>query len=213
MRSFKVLSFALTLTLLLAFEAMGQSGSASITLNGHVSEAVFVSIAPGAQLSGDSLQLTYVPLNTHTVRLSIHTHGSDSRRISIPLQLRSNVSYTLSASATSGETRLSKLCVTGARATGKFVANGAIEGINAIACEAATFGARLPNVRRDAPPFSSPSTLLSGARISRAGTFDAPFNALEVMLLIEVEPQDGQQQGSVELILSAAPAGQSLRKL
>lgn len=206
MRSFGVLSCTLALTFLLAAEALGQSGSASITVNGHVSEAVFISIAPGAQLSGDELPLAYSNLNPQSIRLLIYTSASDVRRISIPVQLRSNVPYTLSASANLNEAILRNLCIAGARATGRFVAAAALNATNKATCEAATAGLKPRAANPGALFNASPSALLTGPRISMAGTFDTPFNALEVMLLIEVEQEGNQEQGSVELILSASPA-------
>jgi hypothetical protein len=194
------------LTLLLAADAIGQSNSASITVNGHVSEAVFISIAPTAQLSGDKLQLTYSNPDSHSLRLLITTSESDLRRISIPVQLRSNVPYTLSASSNMSGATLRRLCIANARATGRFVAADALNAVNRATCDAATTGLQPRAVKKGALAFSSPSALMMGPRISLAGTFDAPFNALEATLLIEVEPQEGLEQGSVELILSAAPA-------
>jgi hypothetical protein len=46
---------------------------------------------------------------------------------------------------------------------------------------------------------------LEGQPISLSGTSDSPFNALEVLLLFEVEAQARQPQGNIELILSATP--------
>jgi hypothetical protein len=46
---------------------------------------------------------------------------------------------------------------------------------------------------------------LQGQPISLSGTSDSPFNALEVLILFEVETQIRQPQGRVELILSATP--------
>lgn len=209
MRSFSVLSLALTLTMLLAAEVLGQSGPASITVNGQVSEAVFVSVAPGAQLSDAQMLLTYSNLGPRSLRLSISTTGSDVRRISIPIQLRSNVPFALSASANLSATTLRGLCVTGARTTGRFVAADAARAVNMAGCETQTAAARPPSLNRGALPFSSPYTLLNGPRISLAGTFDTPFNALEVTLLVEVAPHDGQEHGSIELILSASPASRA----
>lgn len=206
MRSCVVLSCALSLALFLAAEAMGQTISASVTVNGHVSEAVFISIAPGAQLSGDGLQLTYSNLNPHSIRLLISTSESDVRQISIPLQLRSNVSYTLSASSNLSSATLRSLCIANARPTGRFVAADALNAFNRATCDAATAGLQPRDVNQSAFNFSSTSALLTGPRISLAGTSDTPFNALEVMLLIEVEPQEGLEQGSIELILSVSPA-------
>lgn len=206
MRSFGVLSFALTLTILLAAEAAGQSASASVTVSGQVSEAVFVSIAPGAQLSAENLQVTHSNLNAHSVLLSINTNGSAARRLSIPVQLRSNVPYQLSASANLNGMMLRKLCVTSTRATGRLVATDASTAVNASSCEAATTIIQTLDVNRGVLYFSSRSTLLTGPRISLGGTFETPFNALEVTVLIEVELQDDEEQGNVELTLSASPA-------
>jgi hypothetical protein len=207
MRSFGVLSIALTLTILLATEARGQSDSASISVSGQVSEAIFVSIAPGAQLSAEALQVTHSNLNRHTVRLSIDTSGSGTGgRITIPLQLRSNVSYTLSASANlNGATRLRGLCVRSVRATGRYVVGGALNAAHTAACEDATASVQMRDANRSVPRFSSPATLLQGQTISLSGTPASPFNALEVLLLLEVETQIGEPQGNIELILSASP--------
>lgn len=210
MRSFGVLACALTLTILLAAEAAGQSGAATVAVNGQVSEAVFVSITPGAQLSADNLQVTYSNPNTHSVLLSINTSGNAAGRISIPLQLRSNVPFTLSADANMRGTTLRALCVKGARATGRLVAAEASTVVNAASCDGTTAIVQTPDAKRGALPFSSPfssqSALLNGPRISLGGTLETPFNALEVTVLIEVSPQDGQAQGRFELLLSASPA-------
>lgn len=208
MRFFGVLSIALALTMLLAPDTRGQSVAASITVGGQVSEAVFVSIAPGAQLSSETLPITYSNLDRHTVRLSISTSGSGvgRQRISIPLQLRSNVSYTLNASANLNGTMLRGLCVAGVRATGRHVAGGAFNAANMTACEYSAASMYTRTAKRSVPDFSSPASLLQGPRISLSGTSDSPFNALEVLIVAEVEPQTGQPQGSIELILSASPA-------
>lgn len=208
MRAFGLFSIALALTVLLAARAFGQSASASATVSGQVGEAVFVSIAPGAQLSGETHAVTHGNLNQHSVRLSIRASGV-GRRISIPLQLRSNAGYTLSASTNSdGATPLlllRELCVESVRATGRHVASGALDAADVATCEGATAGARTRNAERSAPRVSSPATLLRGPLISLSGTADSPSNALEVLLRLEVGTQSDQTQGSIELILSATP--------
>jgi hypothetical protein len=207
MRSCAVLSIALALTILVAPDARGQATAASVTVGGQVSGAVFVSIAPGAQLSGETLPavVTHSNLDRHTVRLSISTSGSGgSRRITIPLQLRSNVGYTLHASATlNGTTRLRGLCVANVRATGRHVARAATNAANMAACVDGAANVQIGNANRSG--FASPTSLLQGQFISLSGTPDSPFNALEVLILVEVEPQTRQPQGSIELILSATP--------
>ncbi|HEY0100096.1 MAG TPA: hypothetical protein VGB76_14195 [Pyrinomonadaceae bacterium] len=208
MRSFAPLSIALALTILLAPAARGQTAAASVAANGQVSEAVFVSIAPGAQLSGETLPLTYSNLDRQTVRLSIDASGIGSdRRINIPLQLRSNVGYTLSAATNlSGATLLRGLCVRSVRATGRHVAGGAVNAVRTATCEDGTAGVQGRNAHRSMKGLSSPANLLQGQLISLSGTADSPFNALEVLIELEVETQvRWQPQGSIELILSASP--------
>lgn len=216
MRPFAVLSIALAFAFLLAPDARGQSSAvaASVTVGGQVSEAVFVSVAPGAQFSNETnetnetLPVAYSNLDKHTVRLSISNFGSSggSKRISIPLQLRSNVGYTLRASANSNGTTLvlRELCVAGVRATGKHVARGAENAANLRACADRAAHVQAGNANRSG--LSSPATLLQGQPISLSGTSDSPFNALEVLILVEVETQTRQPQGDIiELILSATP--------
>lgn len=207
MRPFAVLSIALALTFLFAPQASGQSAAASVTVGGQVGEAIFVSIAPGAQLSDEALPVTYSNLDRHTVRLSISTSGSrgGARRITVPLQLRSNVGYTLDASANSNGTTLllRGLCVAGVRATGRHVARGATHAANTAACADGATNVQTGDAKRSGSSF--PATLLQGQPISLSGTFDSPFNALEVLILVEVETQTGQPQGHVELTFSATP--------
>lgn len=206
MRSFAVLSIAVALTFLLAPQASGQSGvAASVTVGGQVGEAIFVSVARGAQVSGESLPVTYSNLDKHTVRLSIPASGSGGRRMTIPLQLRSNAGYTLSASANLDGTTflLRELCVAGVRATGRHVARGATNALNVAACADRATHVQTGNANRSDPSF--PATLLQGQAISLSGTSDSPFNALEVLILVEVETPTGQPQGRIELILSATP--------
>lgn len=212
MLSLRSLSFALTLTTILAFAAKGQSGSATVTTSGRVGETVILSIAPNTQLSDNDTTVSYSNLNAHTILVSIKVSGNRGARIVIPAQIRSNVGYTLSAAANrSGLTSsplLRGLRVTGARATGRFVALDAVQAVNVeTAFEAAsgTVG-HAQKASRNALVSLSPTPLLAGPRISLAGTYDSPHNALEVMILAEVEAPDEATRGSIELILSAQPS-------
>ena len=199
MRSLAALSFALTLTVFLAHEAAGQSSSGSVTVSGQVSRAVFLNVAPGAQLYADDFRVTHTRQDAHTVHLSVSVTGGEARLVSIPLQLRSNAGFKLSASAEAGDASLSAVRVTGARATGSLVAADALD---AATRDAATEDAHASPAASQSP-FTR--TLLTGPRISLAGTLDTPSNALEVTLLLEVQPRDGQQHSNVELTLTAPP--------
>lgn len=202
MRSLAALSFALTLTVLLAHEAAGQSGSGSVTVGGRVSRAVFLNVAPGAQLYADDFRVTHTRQDAHTVHLSVSVTGVEARLVSIPLQLRSNAGFKLSASAGPGDASLSAMRVTGARATGSLVAADALD------VETRDAAADDAHANRDASQLHHTRTLLTGPRISLAGTHDTPSNALEITLLLEVRPRDGRLHASVELTFTASPDGQ-----
>lgn len=211
MLSLRSLSYALTLTTLFACAAKGQSGSASVTAQGSVSETVILSLAPQTPLNANEATISYTRLDAQTILVSIKLSGNRGARIVIPAQIRSNVGFTLSASSkSSGSATLSHaLRVTGARATGRFVAPDASEAVNA---SAATFnatadaGGHARRASHSAPLFNSTATLLTGPRISLAGMSDSPHNALEVMILAEVEASAEAERGGIELILSAQPS-------
>ncbi|HKQ52224.1 MAG TPA: hypothetical protein VJT74_07650 [Pyrinomonadaceae bacterium] len=187
MRPFVALSFALIVPFLLARDAAGQTSSASVTVSGHVSPAVFLTLTPGAQLSTDNFQVTSTQQDARTLRLTISTAGTEATRVRLPLQLRSNAASELSASTQSGGAELIALAVKDARATGSFVAPEALA--------AATDEAR-------AAHSTAKQTLLTLPRISLAGTHDSPSNALEVTLLLEIQPG---QNAVIELTLTASP--------
>jgi hypothetical protein len=213
MLSLRSLSFALTLLILLAYAARAQSGStASVTLNGHVSGTVLLSVSPTAQLSDDKYSITSHNLNAHTILVSIKTGGGHARQIAIPVQIRSNVGYALSASAKLGGATsthaLRGIQVTGARPTGKFVAVDAVAAMNvAQAVYAMNAAGQSQRASRGALLTLFPATLLTGPRISLGGTPDSPHNAVEVMILAEVEASTETESQSIELILSATPNG------
>jgi hypothetical protein len=207
MRSLRNLSFALFLILLLSLAGRAQTNSASVTMRGRVSQTVLITVAPDAQVFDDQLPISYRNLDAHTIQVSIATSVNSIRRISIPVQIRSNVGYTLSASTTSsGAALLRGLYITGVRATGKFVTIDAVEAINVVApFDALSVAGHQQNVNQGALSFPSPATLLTGPRISTAGSFNSPHNAVEVMMLAEVEPPADSATRRVELIISASP--------
>ncbi len=192
MRSLLALSFALAVPFLLAQDAAGQTTSASVAVSGHVSPSVFLNVAPGAQLSADNLQVTSTQQDARTIRFAISITSGEASRVSIPLQLRSNAASELSISTPHGGAELLTLTVTGARATGSFVAPEALSAALAAA-----------NDEPQAAHSTAAQKLLSVPRISLAGTHDSPTNALEVSLLLEVQPG---QNATLELTLTASPA-------
>lgn len=211
MLSLRSLSFVLVLTILLASATRAQSGSnASVTIGGQVSAAVLISIAPTAQLSDSETLVTAHNTDARTLFISIKIHGHHARQIVIPVLIRSNTGYMLSALAKPCEatpsTLLRGMQVTGARPTGRFVAVDAVEAMNvAAAFDATNAAGHLQRASLSALLLSSPTILLTGPRISLAGTPDSPHNAVEVTMLAEVEASDEGETQSLDLILSATP--------
>ncbi|HEX8653476.1 MAG TPA: hypothetical protein VF708_21850 [Pyrinomonadaceae bacterium] len=212
MLSLRSLSFALTLLLLLACATKAQSVSStsSVTINGQVSGTVLLNISPTAQLSDGATLVTSHKTDAHTLVVSIKIDDHRARQIVIPVQIRSNVSYALSASikqrgATPPTLQLLRgIKVTGARPTGRFVALDAFEAMNVAAFDTANEASRLPQASRNAL-YYSPVTLLAGPRISLAGMSDSPHNALEVTIVAEVGAFAEEEMQSIELTLSATP--------
>ena len=211
MLSLRSLSFALTFLLLLACATRAQSVSsrASVTINGQVSGTVLLNLSPSARLSDGATHVTSHNTDAHTLVVSIKIKDHRARQIVIPVQIRSNVSYALSASikqsgATPPLEMMRGIKVAGARPTGRFVAPEAVEAMSVAAFETANEASRLPQASRNALPHP-PATLLAGPRISLAGMPDSPHNALEVTIVAEVGASAAEEMRSVELTLSATP--------
>ena len=141
----------------------------SVTLTATVSETVALSLAP-----------TFTPGNMdvvstgNTVRLTLS--GSDAKQqvIRVPVLLRSNSDFKLSATFESQTATLEQLLVTGVHATGSLVTPQLVNSLE---------------IMRDTDPDTSrPLIVLSGPRISRGGTLNSANNALKATLLIRLKP-------------------------
>jgi len=200
-------SLFLTLTLCLPGIARAQAGGGSITMTGVVSELVALSVPQTTEAPGVLVNTSRGADNSLTVTLSGNSLGLTE--VSIPVQIRSNTAYRLSAAATTSGSDLKSLLVVGARTTGTLAAPDAAEALSV----AAAFDGRSSNdsstaVGFNLPNLSSPSELLSGPRATLGGTLQSPRNAVEVTLSVAVAPRADAQSWSVELLFSAAPAGQ-----
>ncbi|HWW74252.1 MAG TPA: hypothetical protein VNZ44_02595 [Pyrinomonadaceae bacterium] len=191
------------LTLCLAGVARAQAGG-SVRMSGGVSEFVTLSIARDAEASdkGVRVNVSQNAGQSLTVTVSGETRGPTEVRI--PVQIRSNAAYSLSAGAPVGGSYLSSLSVVDARPTGNLVDALAVEKLSVAATFDAGRGVYNPT-RAAGPNLSSPSELLSGPRVSLGGTLQSPQNALQVTLSLTIEPRGAGQAWTFELLLSAAP--------
>lgn len=153
--------------------AVRSQTAGSIGMKGSVSRVVVLSVSPSAMR--ENIQLETVA-EGNSLRVSLSGNGHGPEEIRVPLLLRSNSGYSISARVQSQTVIINQLSVTDVRGTGRFVAP---EAINVTV-------ARSDN---ESPlDLSKNFPLFSGPRISLAGTFNSPDNALEVFVLIKVTP-------------------------
>jgi hypothetical protein len=174
-----------------------QTGAGSLKVTGQVSGVVAVSLSEvGA--AGDGARVAIDGADGATIAVSIYGSGPHAARVRLPLQLRSNVGYSLRASFLSADALTARVSVDEVRATGKFVRAGAAEAAKRHEAPGAPFltvGNRTP-----------PVVILSGPAVSKAGTLGSPGNSLEVVLSVEVGPRADAGPWSTQLTISAAPS-------
>jgi hypothetical protein len=142
----------------------------SVTLTGSVSETVALSVAP--TFTNGNMDVVN---SGNTVRITLSGNDAQPQVIRVPLLVRSNSGFKVSAIFESQTAALDQLSVTDARATGNLVVPQLVNSLE--------IG------RDDNSDTSRPLLVLSGPRISRGGTLASPNNALKVTLLIRLKPQ------------------------
>jgi hypothetical protein len=162
----------LAVLFLVPASVVAQSGS--VTLQGTVSEFVALSILPNS-IQGE-LNTAVVSSGANTVRITL-SGDTESPVIRVPLLVRSNSSFRISAVFESQNSVLDQLSVIDVRPTGSLVST---EAVNA------------PVVLPGNLEVSRPLLVLTGPRVSLGGTLDSPNNALQVTLLIRLQPQSGR---------------------
>lgn len=163
----------LTLIAVGVFVPAGVKAQTSVILKATVSETVTLSASP-----------TSIPSNIVSLALS-----GDDQIIRVPVLIRSNTSFKISATFESKTAVLSQVSVDDARATGRLVSPQVVNALDL-------------NSYVD-PDTSQPLLVLTGPRVSLGGTLRSPDNALEITLLIRLKPE--QSREPVHLTLAATP--------
>ena len=160
--------------------AHAQRGSA--TLQATVSETVVLSVLPN---------FTDGNINVFSsggaVRVTLSSAATEFR---VPLLVRSNTGFKISADLELQTAVLTDLSVIDVRATGSLVSP---EVVNALV---------RPEVALNA---SQPLLVLTGPRVSLGGTLQSPNNALQVTLLIRLQPLSPGQVVHLTFTGTAAP--------
>src|SRR5215216_4939471 len=147
------------------FLAPASVAAQTVSLKGAVSETVALSVLP--DFTHNNIDVNVVSSGS-TVRVTLSGTDGKAPVIRVPLIVRSNSSFRISAAVESTTAELTHLSVTDARATGSLVSPAAVSQL-----EVSTQLDRL----------------LSGPRVSLGGTLDSPNNALQVTLFIRMKPQ------------------------
>jgi hypothetical protein len=179
--------FALIAVVFLApLGAEAQTGGSSVTLKGAVSETVALSLLPNSTHNNVDMD---VVRSGSTVRMTLSGSGAESPVIRVPLIVRSNSGFRISAVVESTTPVLSQLAVADVRATGALVSPLAVSELDVPQQFDLRNGSLTSSSSLD---ISHPLLVLSGPRVSLGGTLESPNNALQITLLICMKPQPGQ---------------------
>ncbi len=159
----------------------GVKAQSSVTLRATVSETVNLSVLPNSIDAdvvsiGNMVRVTWTSTNSPVIR--------------VPLLVRSNSSFKISASFESKTAVLNHLLVADVRATGRLVSPQIVNALD----------------RKSYldPDTSQPLLVLTGPRVSLGGTLQSPNNALQITVLIRLEHLP-QRDSLVHLTFVATP--------
>ena len=137
----------------------------TVSLKGTVSETVALSVLPNFTHSNIDVN---VSSSGSTLQITLSGTHAKAPVVRVPLIVRSNSGFKISAAVESTTAELAQLEVSDVRATGSLVSPRAISEL-------------------EISP--QPDILLSGPRVSLGGTLNSPNNALQVTLFIRMKPQ------------------------
>jgi hypothetical protein len=163
----------LTLIALGVLVPAGVKAQSSVIMKATVSEMVTLSVSS-----------TSAPSNIVSL-----TFSGDEQIVRVPLLIRSNTSFKISAIFESKTAVLSELSVDDVRATGGLVSPQVVNAVHV-------------NPHLD-PDLSQPLLVLTGPRVSLGGTLNSPNNALQITVVIRLRPE--QPREPIHLTLAATP--------
>jgi hypothetical protein len=174
---------------MLLLTALSQAQTGHVTLKASVSETVALSVLPNST-EGDID--TDVVSSGNSVRITLSGHVSQAAVVRVPLLVRSNSGFRISAAMESKTAVLTQLSIIDVRATGTLVSALAVNKLNVLR----PFDFRgLDDSASSAPTLLDTSRtflIASGPQVSLGGTLQSPNNALRITLLIRVRPEQGR---------------------
>jgi hypothetical protein len=176
-----------TLVALLCVSVAGvKAQTGGVTLQGSVSKTIALSVLPN---STNGNVETDVTSSGNTVRIMLSGDTTEAPVIRLPLLVRSNSNFKITAVVESKAAAVAQLSVTDVRATGTWVSPQAIAGVTV----PRQLDLRGLNESASSAPnlldTGLPLLVLSGPRVSAGGTLVSPNNALQITLVIGLKPQ------------------------
>ena len=158
-----------------------QTSGSAVTLRATVSKTVTLSVPASVTQSN----INVVSNGGNTVRITLPVDDASDPVIRVPLLVRSNSSFKISTVFESETIELNQLSVDDVHATGALVSP------------------RVVNALEIRPDVSRASLVVSGPRVSIGGTLASPNNALQITVLIRLNPQSSR--GLVHLTFVGSP--------
>ena len=163
-----------------------EAQTGGVTMKSTVSEVVALSVLPNS--TQNNIETSLVSTG-RTVRITLSGADGDAPVIRVPLLVRSNSSFKISAAVESNTAEVTQLSVVDARATGTLVSPNAVSELNVPRqIDVRGLEESTSSVQNLLDP-SRPVLVASGPRVSRGGTLTSPNNALQLTLLIRLKPQ------------------------
>lgn len=162
----------IAVVVLLSTTAAAQTVRSSVTLTATVSETV--ALSSPSLFNQNNPRVDVVNSGGNTVRITASGDDTQASVIRVPLLVRSNTDFQITAAFESDTAELKQLSVVDAHSTGRFASP---QIVNALKVK--------PLSEVDT---AQPVLVLSGPRVSLGGTLESPNNALQVTLLIHLNP-------------------------
>jgi hypothetical protein len=180
---------------------VAQTRSGSTDVRASVSKTVKVSLSPDTSRAG--VELTAFE---HGGALRLVLSGSEFKRnLQVPILIRSNTSYKITASVHSKTAALTQLRVVSIEGGGKLVAGDAVAGVVVERRFDSRRGDSLEGKENlSTIDASMPFTVFSGPRISLGGGVGSPHNALKVVLMLSIRATVAQGSWTLDLELKGS---------
>jgi len=178
-----------------------QQAGGTITVTGKVSSVAAVTAGSAARVVKGDAKVSAEATGARGVVLSITGTHDREAEIEIPVQLRSNDDFALTASCETEGVTLSALSVVEVGGAGALVYPGAAARVEVLRSFDGRPGAGA--LRGSRPELSFPVTVLTGPPISKGGTLNSQGNMIEVVLRVVLTPADCENGWHAKLKLSA----------